>query len=156
MSTYTSTKGYQSAMRSARKAKGHKNDRSKKRLNYTRGFKSMERESRWNKQLEEYNNTPNSEMEPIQMEPTQMEIKKIPKDEVLQLIESYKEVVDSIITNIINIIDDDDYDDDDNYDNDDFDDYDDEDYDYCGGIGCKVGPDMCRECREDYMEWLCD
>lgn len=118
MSTNTSTKGYQSAMRSARKVKGHKNDRSKKRLNYTRGFKSMEREPRWNEQLDEYNNTPNSEMDPIQMEPTQMEIKKIPKDEVLQLIESYKEVVDSIITNIINIIDDEAYDDyDEAYDN---------------------------------------
>ena len=116
MSTNTSTKGYQVAMRGVRKAKGHKNDRSKKRFNYTRGFKGMERESRWNKQLEEYNNTPKSDMEPIQMEPTQMEIKKIPKDELLQLIESYKEVVDSIITNIINIVDD--------YDN--FDDFDDD------------------------------
>ena len=124
MSTNTSTKGYQSAMRVARKAKGHKNDRSKKRLNYTRGFKSVERDIRWNEQLDEYNNTPKTEMDPIQMEPTQMEIKKIPKDEVLQLIESYKEVVDSIITNIINIIDDyDDYDDYDNYDNDNYDEF---------------------------------
>ena len=111
-------------MRVARKAKGHKNDRSKKRLNYTRGFKSVERDIRWNEQLDEYNNTPKTEMDPIQMEPTQMEIKKIPKDEVLQLIESYKEVVDSIITNIINIIDDyDDYDDYDNYDNDNYDEF---------------------------------
>ena len=101
MSTFN--KGYQS-IRITRNAKGHNNDRSKKRLNYTRGFKSMEREPRWNKQLEEYNNTPKSDMEPIQMEPTQMEIKKIPKDEVLQLIESYKEVIDSIITNIIDMI----------------------------------------------------
>jgi hypothetical protein len=132
MSTNTSTKGYQSAMRSARKAKGHKNDRSKKRLNYTRGFKSVEREHRWNEQLDEYNNTPKSEMDPIQMEPTQMEIKKIPKDEVLQLIESYKEVVDSIITNIIKIIDDDAYDDYDeaydNYDDDEFAHLSDEEY----------------------------
>ena len=146
MSTNTSTKEHQLAMRGARNAKGRKNDRSKGRPNYTRGNKSVEREHRWNEQLDEYNNTPKSEMEP-----TQMEIKKIPKDEVLQLIESCKEVVDSIITNIIKIIDDDDFDD--NYDNDD---YDDEDYDYCGGRGCKIGPDMCRECREDYMEWLCD
>lgn len=120
MSTNTSTKGYQVAMRGVRKAKGRKNDRSKKRLNYTLGNRSVERQARWNQQLDEYYQSRKSEMEPIQMEPTQMEIKNIPKDDVLQLIESYKEVIDSIITNIINIIDDDDYD---NYNDDDDDEF---------------------------------
>lgn len=79
------SKAYKAAMRSAKNQKTKRTDRSRSKKNHTRGNRSMVEEFRWIQQS--YDNTTVFLYSP---EEIPMEIKSIPKEEVIKTIEVNK------------------------------------------------------------------